>query len=154
MVEVLLSGVKPFTGKKRYLDAPVTSESHLNKLQHLNSSNILKFSSSSHYIYSVYCTLIIHEYVNIQHDFWLTDRLIPCLFYHKLSLNFTPFCKRNWVATCHSLQTILLWEEKWTKKVASNYMFPINTNDMQPRYFERFSSTMPYIYCLVDNRCP
>ena len=69
MVEVLLSGVKPFTGKKRYLDAPVTSESHLNKLQHLNSSNILKFSSSSHYIYSVYCTLIIHEYVDQQHDF-------------------------------------------------------------------------------------
>ena len=69
MVEVLLSGVKPFTGKKRYLDAPVTSESHLNKLQHLNNSNLSKFSSSSHYIYSVYCTLIIHEYVNIQHDF-------------------------------------------------------------------------------------
>ena len=69
MVEVLLSGVKPFTGKKRYLDAPVTSESHLNKLQHLNNSNILKFSSSSHNIYSVYCTLIIHEYVDQQRDF-------------------------------------------------------------------------------------
>ena len=53
MVEVLLSGVKPFTGKKRYLDAPVTSESHLNKLQHLNNIDIDNFLDE------IYCKIQI-----------------------------------------------------------------------------------------------
>ena len=154
MVEVLLSGVKPFTGKKRYLDAPVTSESHLNKLQHLNNSNILEFSSSSHFIYSVYCTLIIHEYVKIQHYFWLTDIWIPCLFYHNC-LWICHFANEIGLPLAiHGKQYFFVGRRNEPKMVASSYMFPINTKDMQPRYFERFSSTMPHIHTSYLSRAP